>query len=64
MSDYDMHVGDLVTDRVFRPERVGIIIAIDFAGSIKSVYMVHWVGFSKAVAYRAWLLAQAKKNAK
>tara|TARA_Y100001963_G_C6708766_1_gene413231 strand:- start:550 stop:744 length:195 start_codon:yes stop_codon:yes gene_type:complete len=64
MSDYDMFVGDLVTDRVNKPERIGIIISIDYQGSIASVYRVHWMGYSSAVPYRDWEIKKYKSDKK
>ncbi len=54
MSDYWFTVGDLVTDRVFKPERVGIIVEVRNPKCLSTTYMVHWMGFSKSVAYRDW----------
>ena len=62
MSVYWLNVGDLVTDRVFKPERVGIIIKVTNPKCISAVYMVHWSGFSKAIPYRDWEIKKVDKK--
>tara|TARA_R100000152_G_scaffold19791_1_gene12392 strand:- start:1383 stop:1577 length:195 start_codon:yes stop_codon:yes gene_type:complete len=64
MSDCGLYVGDLVTDRLFRPERVGIIIAVDFVGNIASLFFVCWIGFPGVVSYRDWEIKKYKPDKK